>query len=215
VRAIGRNIFIGLVTAAPLAVTYFILRFLYTFLSEAGRPWIRGVARGLQPQYPEVAELLLNETLQSIAAVLIVLIFLYLLGWATGRVVGRKIIDMLELWIVRIPLVDKIYQATKKFLVVTGRTPEGERRVVLIDFPSPDMKAIGIITKVMRDRDSDAELAVVYVPTAPNPTNGYIEIVPMERVVMTDWTFDQAMSFVVTGGTNAPDDINYTNETRL
>jgi uncharacterized membrane protein len=49
----------------------------------------------------------------------------------------------------------------------------------------------------------------VYVPTAPNPTSGYIEIVPLQSVVFTDWSFDQAMSFVVTGGSSAPDHVSF------
>jgi uncharacterized membrane protein len=50
---------------------------------------------------------------------------------------------------------------------------------------------------------------VVYVPTAPNPTSGYIEIVPVKHVVSTDWTIDEAMSFVMTGGVTSPDRVRY------
>jgi len=82
---------------------------------------------------------------------------------------------------------------------------------VLISFPSPEMKALGLITKVMTDADSGQELAVVYVPTSPNPTSGYIEILPLAEVVMTDWTMEQAMSFVMTGGTNAPEGVRFNN----
>ncbi|MEW6552634.1 MAG: DUF502 domain-containing protein, partial [Campylobacterota bacterium] len=75
----------------------------------------------------------------------------------------------------------------------------------------PEMKAVGLITKVMRDAGSGEELAVVYVPTSPNPTSGYIEILPLADVVMTDWTMEEAMSFVMTGGTNAPDTVRFGN----
>jgi uncharacterized membrane protein len=73
------------------------------------------------------------------------------------------------------------------------------------------MKAVGLITKVMRDSDNGQELAVVYVPTSPNPTSGYIEILPLAEVVITDWTIEEAMSFVMTGGTNAPDSVRFSN----
>jgi uncharacterized membrane protein len=62
----------------------------------------------------------------------------------------------------------------------------------------------------MHDAASGRELAAVYVPTSPNPTSGYIEIVPLDEVVQTDWTIEQAMSFVMTGGANAPDKIAFT-----
>jgi uncharacterized membrane protein len=74
------------------------------------------------------------------------------------------------------------------------------------------MKAVGFITKIMHDEDSGRKLAVVYVPTSPNPTSGYIEILPMEDVILTDWTTEEAMTFVVTGGTNAPESLRFTNK---
>jgi uncharacterized membrane protein len=83
------------------------------------------------------------------------------------------------------------------------------QRVVLISFPSPEMKAVGFVTKVMTDPATERELAAVYVPTSPNPTSGYIEIVPMDEVVQTDWSIEEAMTFVMTGGTNAPDRVNF------
>lgn len=85
------------------------------------------------------------------------------------------------------------------------------QRVVLINFPSPEMKAVGFITKVMTDTDSERQLAAAYVPTSPNPTSGYIGIVAMEDVVLTDWSVEEAMVFVMTGGTNAPEQVCFTN----
>jgi len=72
------------------------------------------------------------------------------------------------------------------------------------------MKAVGLVTRIIRDEASGCELAAVYVPTSPNPTSGYIEIVPMSEVVQTDWSIEEAMNFVMTGGTNAPDSIRFT-----
>ncbi|WP_210211740.1 DUF502 domain-containing protein [Aquibium carbonis] len=208
-KPIGRTILIGLLTAAPLLITYVIVRFLFQMLSSFGEPWIRGVARGLRATNPGMADLLLNDVLQSIAAVFVVLLFLYLLGWGAGRVVGQRLIFLFEKAVGAIPFVEAIYRATKRFLAISGPSGEDSQRVVLIDFPSRDMKAIGIVTRTLRDATTGDELAAVYVPTAPNPTNGYIEIVPFSKLTFTDWTFDQAMAFVVTGGSNAPDEIHY------
>ena len=208
-KPIGRTIVIGLLTAAPLVITYVIVRFLFQLLSNVGEPWIRGVSRGLRATNPGIADLLLNDTLQSIAAVLVVLAFLYVLGWAAGRVIGQRLISLFEKAVGAIPFVETIYRATKRFLAISGPSGEGSQRVVLIDFPSRDMKAIGIVTRTLRDATTGDELVAVYVPTAPNPTNGYIEIVPIDKVTFTDWTFDQAMAFVVTGGSNAPDEVHY------
>ena len=71
------------------------------------------------------------------------------------------------------------------------------------------MKTIGFVTRTLIDEASGQELAVVYVPTAPNPTSGYIEIVPVAEVISTDWTLDEAMQFVITAGTTAPNTIAF------
>ena len=96
-----------------------------------------------------------------------------------------------------------------KFLVAFQPKPGRTQRVVLIDFPSPQMKTIGFVTRVLTDKQSGQQLAAVYVPTSPNPTSGYMEIVPMERLTTTDWTMDEAMSFIITGGTTGPDSVDY------
>jgi uncharacterized membrane protein len=211
-RSSGRTIVIGLLTAAPLAITWWIVSFLFEQLSKLGRPWVWGLSQGIRPRFPGLADFMLDSTVQSVFAVLVVLVFLYVLGWAAGRVIGQRLIALFESFIGAIPFVDRIYRATKRFLAVAGTTQQNERRVVLIDFPSPEMKTIGLVTRIMHDSNTGEELAAVYVPTAPNPTSGYIEIVPLKSVIFTDWTFDQAMSFIVTGGSNAPDTIAYSRQ---
>ena len=71
------------------------------------------------------------------------------------------------------------------------------------------MKVLGFVTRIVTDQVNGGKLAVVYVPTTPNPTSGYLEIVPLERIVYTDLTFEQGMSFIVTGGAIGPDSIRY------
>jgi uncharacterized membrane protein len=209
IRTVGGYIFVGIITIAPLWITWLILNFLLTQLASVGRPWVYGLARSLSPLHPQIVDWVLDERLQTVAAVIIVLMFLCGLGWATTHVLGRRLIGLFESLIERIPFVDMIYRSTKKFLTIASQTPEGEHRVVLIDFPTPGMKTIGFITARLRESATGQELASIYVPTAPNPTSGYIELVPMQDITYTDWTFDQAMAFVITGGTATPGTIRY------
>jgi uncharacterized membrane protein len=126
-------------------------------------------------------------------------------------VVGRRLIAFMEGLLARLPLVQTIYGATKRLLLSLQKPPATGQRVALISFPSADMKTIGFITKVIKDTSGSGELAVVYVPTAPNPTSGYIEILPLGDVVLTDWTVEEAMTFIMTAGTNSPDHVRFTN----
>ncbi len=204
-----RYLLIGFFTVAPLWVTWWVLDLLFSLLARTGAPLLRGVALAVRPVSGSLADFLLNPTVQYVLAAFVTLAGLYLVGLITSQVVGRKLISFLEGLLSRLPLVQTVYNATKRFLETLQKPPVSGQRVVLISFPSPEMKALGFITRVMRDPYTGRELAAVYVPTSPNPTSGYIEIVPLEDVVPTDWSMEEAMSFVMTGGTNAPDQVRF------
>jgi uncharacterized membrane protein len=213
IGSIGRYIVIGTMTAAPLVITWLIIDFIFRQLSRIGEPWVRSITRAIGSENPTLIAWFENETFLSLIAVILTLAALWALGRMTTHVIGRRLISFFETVIGNIPVIDKIYKAARRFLTVASPATPGEQRIVLIDFPSPSMKAVGIVTAMMKDKETGRDLAAVYVPTSPNPTSGYIEIVPVENLIFTDWTFDQAMSFVVTGGSNAPSDVSYFSRT--
>jgi uncharacterized membrane protein len=203
-----RYLIAGLLMLTPLWVTWLVLNFLFSQLSHAGRPWVQAFTRLADDAAPWLAGYLSREWLESTLAAVLTLLILYLLGWATTQVLAKRLIGYVELLLERIPLVQAIYGSTKKFLAAFQTAPAGVQRVVLIDFPAAPMKAVGLVTRVMSDARSGREVAVVYVPTSPNPTSGYMEIVPVENLISTNWTLDEAMRFIITGGTSAPDQID-------
>ena len=168
-------------------------------------PWVRAFSRYIMEESPTAARILMEPWFQELLAVLITLVGLYVIGWAVNRVVGRKILRFIEAMFDRIPFVKPVYGSVKKLVDVMQEKPEGVQRVVLIEFPSSQMKAVGFVTRTLVDEETGQLLAAVYVPTTPNPTSGYLEIVPLERVTSTDWTINEAMNFVISGGAMAPD----------
>jgi len=210
-RKAQRYILTGVLTVIPLWFTYVVFEFFLRHLSRIGLPWARVVSHRIEQSWPQVASWIVTDWFQNTLAVVLTVLALYLLGWIATRVIGRRIIDLFELLIHRIPVVQSVYGAIKKFISVLQTKPEEVQRVVLIAFPSPEMKTIGFVTRVMTDTRTGKQLAAVYVPTTPNPTSGYIEIVPLENLVSTDWSMDQAMTFIISGGAVAPDNIKYEN----
>ncbi len=204
-----RYLLAGVLTLIPLWVTWIVFEFILRQLSRLGMPWVRALARALEANYPDLARWMVAPWFQTVLAVLVTLVALYLLGWATSRVVGRRMLGLVERLLHTIPMVQTIYGGVKKLIGALQQKPDGVQRVVLIDFPSPELKTVGFVTRVLRDRTTGQELAAVYVPTTPNPTSGYLEIVPVERLVSTDWTFDEAMTFIISGGAVAPEHIDY------
>jgi uncharacterized membrane protein len=206
---IQRNLLAGLVVLTPILVTWLVFQFILVRLIGFGRPWLPALYRAITAVSPELAEWLADGRIESAIAVLVTLVLLYLLGWITSRMVGRQVLIGLELLLDRIPVLKAIYGSTKRLLLAFQGRPEQMRRVVLIDFPSRDMKTMAFVTQVIRDAATGEELAVVYMPTAPNPTSGYMEIVPMSRVTPTDWTVEEGMQFVISCGASAPESLDY------
>ncbi len=204
---VKRYLITGLLTFLPIWLTWLVFKFVFSFLSEVGAPWVSALVAGISAAYP-AADWFNQRWLQSILAFVSTLVALYLMGFAANRVLGKRMLSAFDALISRIPLVQTIYGGTKKLMAVLSNKPVGTQRVVLIDFPSPGMKAIGFVTRVFIDGNG-RELAAVYVPTTPNPTGGYLEIVPLDRLVATDWSVDQAMAFILSGGAVAPDQLPF------
>ncbi len=204
-----RYLLAGIVTVIPILVTYWIMDFLVRLLISFGRPFVTTFALVIQPRAPDLAEWLLDSWVQSVIALVIVLVGLYVLGAIASAVIGRRLIALFDGIMSRIPLAKSIYGAVRKLVVSLSEAPATGQRVVLIDFPSPEMKALGLVTRTFTDADTGDTLAAVYVPTTPNPTSGYLEIVPVTKLIYLDWSTNEAMTFVMSGGAVSRDRINY------
>ena len=205
---IKRYLITGLLTFVPLWLTWMVFKFVFGLLSEVSAPLVAGFVSALGSTWPATGEILGQPWLISLLAFVITVVSLYLVGFAANFVIGRRLIDGMERLIERIPIVHSIYGGTKKLMSVLQNKPSGTQRVVLINFPSPELKSIGFVTRVFED-SAGRELAAVYVPTTPNPTGGYLEIVPVERLTSTDWSVDQAMAFLLSAGAIGADTLPF------
>ncbi len=212
---VGRYIISGILTVIPLWVTWLVVDFVFRQLLRIGSPIVAAFRTQLTQSAPELAERISWPLTDDIMAIVLTLSMFYLLGLVANRVVGRQILNALESALDRLPLVQTIYGGVKKLIGALQQKPDGVQRVVLIDFPSKEMKAVGLVTRVMTEQGTGRQLAIVYVPTTPNPTSGYLEVVPVERVVSTDWTLDEAMNFVISAGAVAPDRIVFSRPDEL
>jgi len=197
---VQRYLLTGLLTFIPIWLTWVVFKTIFSLLSQLNLPWIAA----LFAAFPETLGTVRESWLMSLLAFAITLLALYATGFAASRVFGQRLLGAFERLIEHIPIAHSIYGGAKKLMSLLQNKPSGTQRVVLIDFPSPELKSIGFVTRVFRDA-AGTELAAVYVPTTPNPTGGYLEIVPIERLVATDWSVDQAMAFILSAGAAGPD----------
>ncbi|MBV2108281.1 MAG: DUF502 domain-containing protein [Candidatus Thiodiazotropha sp. (ex Ctena orbiculata)] len=206
---IQRYLISGIITLIPLWVTWLVFKYVFNQLSKLGSPWVKILSRSIQNEYPSVAQWLLEPWFQNTLAVLLMLVGLYLVGLLASRVIGRKILYIFESTVQRLPVIQNVYGLVKKLISALEQKPENVQQVVLIEFPSPEMKTVGFVTRTMVDHNIGQQLAAVYVTTTPNPTSGYLEIVPIEKLVSTNWSMDEAMNFIISGGAVAPETVPY------
>ncbi len=199
----------GLLTLLPIWLVWIVFKFVFGLLSGLSTPIVGPITRSIAASDPAMFSWLADEWVQTAIALAATVLFIMLVGLLARRVVGQRIIAWLELLIARIPLAKTIYGSARQLLDLLQTKPDGTQRVVLIDFPHNEMKSVGFVTRILHDELTGAELAAVYVPTTPNPTSGYLEVVPVERLTPTDWTVDQAMTFIISGGAVSPDKIPF------
>lgn len=208
-RRVQKYFFGGLLTLLPIWLVWVVFKFVFGLLSDISQPFIAPLLAGIATRDPSMFGWLGDAWVQTAIALLATVLFIILVGALARRVVGQKLLAWFEAFIGRIPLAKTIYGSARQLLDLLQTKPDGTQRVVLIDFPHNQMKSVGFVTRILRDELTGGELAAVYVPTTPNPTSGYLEVVPVERLTPTDWTVDQAMTFIISGGAVSPDSIPF------
>jgi len=200
----------GLLTLLPIWLTWVVIKFVFVLLSGISSPVVVPLSAQIAASFPHYLGWVKVEWMQNVIGLLATLLVILSVGVLSRRVIGQRLLRWFGAVIKRIPLASIIYESAKKLLDMLQTEPGTTQRVVLIDFPHRDMKAVGLVTRVIREQGTGRELAAVYVPTTPNPTSGYLEIVPVELLTPTDWTVDQAMSFIISGGAVAPETVPFT-----
>ncbi len=205
VRRLRAYFLTGVLTLLPIWLVWIIFVFLLRLLSDISRPLVTPLSQQLAAALPETLGWLVAPWAQTAGAVLGTVLVIISVGALARRMVGQRLLTWFEALMARIPLVKTIYGSARQLLDLLQTQPGATQRVVLIDFPNRNMKCVGFVTRIIKETGSGRELAAVYVPTTPNPTSGYLEVVPVDQLVVTDWTVDQAMTFIISGGAVSPD----------
>jgi len=137
--------------------------------------------------------------------VIILLLLLYFLGMIGQFVLGKRIINFSEALMLRIPLARTIYTATKQ-VIKTLSIPDSKsfKSVVFVEFPRPGFKAVGFLTGRIKAQDG-REFYKIFIPTTPNPTTGFFELVSSDEVAETNLTIEEAFKMIISGGIVSPD----------
>jgi uncharacterized membrane protein len=211
----------GLILVLPIWITLLLAAFVFRLMRDASlwivealliSPWIGALLEraGLSAEIVRTRGLegLPTAVQWALAAVsvLLTVAVIYVLGIVTTNIVGRRIVHWIEAIVDRLPFVKTVYRASKQVLeTFAGESAQSFQRVVLVPFPSPDARTIGFITRVHRDPATGDELCAVFVATAPNPTTGFVLVVKRRDLVELDWSVEEAVRVVMSGGVLLPE----------
>lgn len=189
----------GLLILAPTYLTIYVLLVLFRFMDGIFAPLIdRTLSAFLEEPGIHIPGL----------GILLTLLVILTLGWLSTGVVGRRVIDSLEGFIRRIPIAKSVYGATKGVLEAVSRDQnEAFKRVVLVEYPRLGMYGIGFVTgsPARWGGPVDEDLTPVFVPTTPNPTSGFLLLVPEREIIECAITVEEGIRMVVSGGILQPE----------
>ncbi len=188
----------GLLILVPAALTISVLIALFRIMDGFFGPLVN---RALRVFIPEAH-------VPGLGLVMTFLVIL-LLGWLSTKVVGRRMILVFERLIQRVPVGRTIYASTKGVLeAVSQAQEEAFTRVVLIEYPKSDIFVLAFVTRGARWGAVDprtADLLLVFVPTTPNPTSGFLLLVPRSEAIPLPISVEEGIRMVISGGILLPD----------
>lgn len=199
--AIRRHLIAGLIVIAPVTATAFVLWWIFQLLDGL-------LGRFL---YPALALLIPGDQERIVIPGLglaVLFVLLVGVGWAAERAIGSRIVQWWHDTLERIPLTRRIYSAANRLVrTVFGEDSRPFKQVVLVEYPAPGRYAIGFLSASAPDvvQAHVPDAVSVFVPTTPNPTSGFLMIVPRASVIEIDLTVDEAFTLILSAGAVRPD----------
>ncbi len=211
----------GLILVVPIWITVLLVGFVFGLMRDASlwiveallmTPWTASVleqvgvsSQAVRADGIEALPSAVRWMLGGFAALLTVTV-IYVLGMITTNIVGRRIVQAAETLVDRVPFVKTIYRASKQVLeTFAGESAQAFQRVVSVPFPGQQVRTVGFVTRVTTEPRTGEELCAVFVPTAPNPTTGFVLVVKRSELIDLNWTVEEAIRVIMSGGVLLPD----------
>ena len=189
-----RNNFIaGVVVLIPIGITVYLTLFITKISSKI-------LPKELNPNHYLPYDIPGVEIIISI-------ILITFIGWLSLSLIGKKLLEIFNNILKRIPILRTIYSAFVQMLDIFNKSVENKKNVVLIEYPRKGSWAVGFATRENKgeiSKKSKQNLVNVFVPTTPNPTSGFLLMFPKEEVIYLDMSFEEASRFIVSAGSSEP-----------
>jgi len=189
-----RNYFIaGIVVLIPIGITVYLTIFLINISSKI-------LPKEINPNH------YLPYDIPGLE-ILISLLLITLIGWISLSFLGKRLLVIFNNVLKKIPILRTIYSAILQMTETFTKNDSNKKNVVLIEYPRKGIWAVGFATKKNSTEMSEKtkkKLINVFVPTTPNPTSGFLLMVPEDEIIYLDLNFEEASKFIVSAGTSNP-----------
>ncbi len=139
--------------------------------------------------------------------IVLAIIFITLIGYLSLSFIGKKILQLFNDLLKRIPILRTIYSAIGQMAETLAPKRKSKKSVVLVEYPRKGSWAVGFATKDNKgeiSKRTNQKLVNVFIPTTPNPTSGFLLMFPKEDLIYLDMNFEEASKFIVSAGTSNP-----------
>tara|TARA_B100000700_G_scaffold279257_1_gene328051 strand:+ start:944 stop:1555 length:612 start_codon:yes stop_codon:yes gene_type:complete len=191
--SIRNNFIAGVVVLIPIGITLYLTLFFIKVSSKI-------LPKEINPNY------YLPFNIPGLE-ILISIILITVIGWISLSFLGKKIFDLFESILNKIPILRTIYSAVDQLIETFTKTKSDKKNVVLIEYPRKGVWAVGFATKENTGeikKRTGQDLINVFVPTTPNPTSGFLLMFPKNEVIYLDLSFEEASKFIVSAGSTNP-----------
>ena len=197
----------GLVIVLPLTITVWVLGMLVRLLEGLSSPILLALLRLVDPDL--AADAGFATWVVPFVSVSLTFLLVVLVGALAGNFAGRRLVAAFERLMLRVPVVKGIYGAARQLIDAFSRKDEVFRRVVAVEYPRPGLWTIGFLTRsgaVVPRSDGPPlqDVSLVFLPTSPNPTSGWLAVVPDRQVVPLEMSIEEGVKLIVSGGLVAP-----------
>ena len=186
-----RNNFIaGIVVLIPIGITLYLTLFIIKFSGNI-------IPKEINPNNYLPFDI---PGLEILIAIIIITFF----GWLSLSFLGKKFFEIFNNVLKRIPILRTIYSALGQMTESLTKSDNNQKSVVLLEYPRKGIWVVGFATKENKgliEKKINEELINVFVPTTPNPTSGFLLMVPKKDLIYLDISFEQASKFIVSAGT--------------
>jgi uncharacterized membrane protein len=144
----------------------------------------------------------------SVLAFALAVILISIIGLLARYYIGKRILEWLDTAMMKVPLLNKVYGAIKQLNEAFSGNKNSFKTVVLVEFPGPGNYAVGFLTNEAQgevQKKSGKNLVAVFIPTTPNPTSGFLILVPEEKVTKLDMSVADGIKYIVSLGSIAPE----------